>query len=382
MAKNMYQTVGGRNNNPGCIRKGKGYQSYPNLEAGYSDLARLLVEKYNNRTAYQIFRKYAPSSDGNNPYRYARTVIRNLQKRGIKVGNNSVLNLKNPEILAAVMAEISKVECGGVLGSPDLVRQCAYNQLGKQSGYQEQRSSLTNEAASKMVQMYYHEVEQLGYLSERAPNRRREASQGVIAENNIPKIEDRNPFAYQKLKAIATIDKNLQQSKVPENATPDEIKSYISQQTDNALKTTVEHLKQSIEKKDFRCEQTLSDIACTASVQAAEKAYGRVLNKEEQQKIVSETQNKIKSFDIRKNPEKLLAYCDTMSKKPQPKFSPTLNPFQTDTLFAGKMPAVKQSFTLNNHSDSSLKAIFQSHAQKIQEEDIFTQQIQANNREI
>lgn len=381
MAKSMYQTVGGRNNNPGCIREGKGYKSYATLEEGYSDLARLLVEKYNNRTAYQIFRKYAPSSDGNNPYRYARTVIRNLQKRGIKVGNNSVLDLKNPEILAAVMAEISKVECGGILGSSDLVRQCAYNQLGRQSEYQEKQSTLTNKNASKMVQLYYHEVEQLGYLSERAPNRRREASQGIIAENNIPKIEDRNPYAYQKLKAIATIDKTLQQSKAPQNATPDEIKSFITQQTDNALKAIVTHLKQSIEKKDFRCEQTLSDIVCTASIQAAEKAYGRPLNKDEQQKIVSETQNKIKSFDIRKNPEKLLAYCNTVSTQPQPKFSPSLNPFQTDTLFAGKTPTERQSFTLNNHSVSSLKAIFESHSQQIHNEDISLHKIKVYDRE-
>ena len=34
----------------------------------------------------------------------------------------------------------------------------------------------------------------------------------------------------------------------------------------------------------------------TAAIEAAEKAYGRPLNKDEQQQIVSETQNKIKSF--------------------------------------------------------------------------------------
>ena len=365
MAKNIYQTVGGRNNNPGCIRRGNGYKKYASLEEGYSDLARLLTENYNNRTAYQIFRKYAPSSDGNNPYRYARTVIRNLQKRGLKVGNNTVLDLKNPEILAAVMATISRVECGGVLGSEELVRQCAYNRAGKPMEYQEQSSRLTGEKASRMVQMYYNEVEQLGYLSAKAPNRRREASEGIIAENNIPKIEDRNPYGYQKLQAIANVDKALQNPQ----ATQDEINSYIAMQTDKALKTSVEHLKKSIQNKDFRCEQTLRDIVCTASIQAAEKAYGRPLNKDEQQKLVAEAQEKIKGFNIRNNPEKLLAYCDNIKTEPAQKLTPHINPFQTDTLLAGKIPnqSSERALTLQHLSHQTLTSILQSHSQQFEE---------------
>ena len=369
MSEKMYRTVGGRNNNPGCIRRGKGYKKYATLEDGYSDLARLLVENYNNRTAYQIFRKYAPSSDGNNPYRYARTVIRNLQKRGLKVGNNTVLDLKNPEILSAVMAEISKVECGGILGSPDLVRQCAYKQLGMPTEYREQRSQLTNEKASRMVQMYYDEVERLGYLSSKAPNRRREASQGIISDNNIPKIEDKNPYGYQKLQAIANVNKALQYPEAPQNGTQTEINSYISMQTDKALKASVEYLRTSIEKKDFRCEQTLRDIICTASIQVAEKAYGRPLNKEEQQKIVTETQNKIKGFNVRENPEKLLAYYDNIQAESEQEFKPKLNPFQSDTLLAGKIPnqSPERALTLQHLSHQTLTSILQSHSQQFEE---------------
>lgn len=371
MAKDIYKTLGGRNNNPGCIRKGKGYKKYASLEEGYSDLARLLINSYNNKTAYQIFRKYAPSSDGNNPLLYAKTVIKNLNKRGIKVGTNTVLDLKNPEILAAVMVEISKIECGGVLGSVDLVRQCAYNQLGKNESYQEQHSSQTNTNASRMVQLYYDEVEQLGYLSEKAPKRRKEASQGVIVENNIPKIEDKNPFAYQKLKAIANVNKILQDAPDLKNPTQNEITSYIKQQTDNALKACVEQLRESIEKKDFRCTQALNNIVCTAAIQSAEKAYARDLNQEEKKEIISEIQNKINGFNIKENPQQIYAYCEKISTQTKKELN------MTKFLAENQNPNYENSYTLGFLSNQNSSSILKQHSQSFKEKEQINQQNQS-----
>lgn len=120
-------TVGERNNNPGCIRpkSGNGYANYSSLEEGYLALNDLLYRKYNNKTAYEIFKIYAPDSDGNDSHAYSEFVVEQLQKQGIQVDSLTKLDLHNPFILQELTKAISKMENGKILGGNEMAEYCS-----------------------------------------------------------------------------------------------------------------------------------------------------------------------------------------------------------------------------------------------------------------
>ena len=120
-------TAGERNNNPGCIMGKNGLRKYATLEDGYYALNSLLLRRYNNKTCYEIFTKYAPYSDGNNPRKYANFVIKELQAKGIDVTDSTKLDLSNPYVLQELTLAISKMENGKVLGGATFARNCASN---------------------------------------------------------------------------------------------------------------------------------------------------------------------------------------------------------------------------------------------------------------
>lgn len=131
MKGDLMATAGERHNNPGCIMGKNGLKQFTTLEDGYAALNSLLYRRYNNKTCYEIFCKYAPYSDGNNPRKYADFVISELKKKGIDVSDSTVLNLKNPYVLQELTLAISKMENGKVLGGEAFARNCsvafAYN---------------------------------------------------------------------------------------------------------------------------------------------------------------------------------------------------------------------------------------------------------------
>lgn len=120
-------TAGERKNNPGCIMGKNGLRQYASLEEGYYALNSLLLRRYNNKTCYEIFKKYAPYSDGNNPRRYADFVINELRSKGINVNDSTKLDLSNPYVLQELTLAISKMENGKVLGGANFARNCASN---------------------------------------------------------------------------------------------------------------------------------------------------------------------------------------------------------------------------------------------------------------
>ncbi len=126
---------GERNNNPGCI-KGRHYNT---LEEGYEALNGLLIRGYNNRTAYDVFKKYAPYSDGNNPREYANFVIKKLRERGVRDKNGQLVNAStrfdftDPTVRAEFTMAISRMETGKILGGEKTAIACA-NAYQKKSG--------------------------------------------------------------------------------------------------------------------------------------------------------------------------------------------------------------------------------------------------------
>lgn len=114
-----------RNNNPGCLRmpgtNGKrdkeGYAIFDTFEAGYYALNGCLYRVYNGKTLRQIFKHYAPASEvGNEPGEYSLMVAATLKKMGYNVGVNTPLDFSDPNIRAAVVVGIAKVECGKIPG--------------------------------------------------------------------------------------------------------------------------------------------------------------------------------------------------------------------------------------------------------------------------
>ena len=118
--------VGVRNNNPGCIRSGRGYAKYATLEEGYLALNSLLYRRYDCMTLREMFAIYAPSGDGNNnPSLYARNVLAYLRSKGYDIDFNTRLDFSDPEFRAAMTMAISKQENGRVLGGEALALKAA-----------------------------------------------------------------------------------------------------------------------------------------------------------------------------------------------------------------------------------------------------------------
>ncbi len=119
-------TRGIRNKNPGCLKcKGTagrdkdGFAIYNTWEEGYYALNSLLYRVYNGKSLRQVFKVYAPASDGNNPRSYAQTVARGLREAGFNVTADTPIDMTNPQIRAAVVCAISEMECGKIPGGRD-----------------------------------------------------------------------------------------------------------------------------------------------------------------------------------------------------------------------------------------------------------------------
>ena len=104
-----------RQNNPGNIRswpgvpKQGGFNVFPTPESGIRAAAINLKSYYKDgqRTLPQIFAKWAPQSDSNDPVAYARTVS---QRTGISL--NAPININDPKTVAAIIDAITRVENG------------------------------------------------------------------------------------------------------------------------------------------------------------------------------------------------------------------------------------------------------------------------------
>ena len=111
-----------RNKNPGCLRcrgtAGKdsgGFAIYNTWEEGYYALNSVLYRIYDGKSLRQIFKAYAPAFEkGNNPKAYSVQVAKSLKEAGFNVTPDTPLDLSNPEIRAAVVCGIARVECGQI----------------------------------------------------------------------------------------------------------------------------------------------------------------------------------------------------------------------------------------------------------------------------
>lgn len=120
--------VGKRNNNPGCIRSGRGYAKYATLEDGYMALNSLLYRMYDRKTLKEMFDMYAPSGDGSNdPSQYAKNVLARLRKMGYDIDFNTRLDFSDPEFRAAMTMAISIQETGSVLGGEEVALSASRN---------------------------------------------------------------------------------------------------------------------------------------------------------------------------------------------------------------------------------------------------------------
>ena len=118
--------VGVRNNNPGCIRSGKGYAKYATLEEGYLALNSLLYRRYDCMTLREMFALYAPSGDGNNnPSLYAKNVLAYLRNKGYEIDFNTRLDFSDPQFRADMTMAISMQENGRILGGEALALKAA-----------------------------------------------------------------------------------------------------------------------------------------------------------------------------------------------------------------------------------------------------------------
>ncbi len=118
-------SVAVKNNNPGCIRSGKGFAKYATLEEGYIALNSLLYRRYDRMTLKEMFQIYAPSGDGNNPSKYAKDVLNYLRSKGYKMDFSTRLDFSDPDFRAAMTMAISEEESGKVLGGEALALQAA-----------------------------------------------------------------------------------------------------------------------------------------------------------------------------------------------------------------------------------------------------------------
>ena len=119
--RRLLRTRGMRNNNPGNLREGigqigtdsEGYAVFPTPQAGYNAAARQLVG-YGNaglNTINAIIEKWAPTSE-NNTQAYINSVVQSMNQKGFDVDAFSQLDLKNGEMLKALLDSMINHEVG------------------------------------------------------------------------------------------------------------------------------------------------------------------------------------------------------------------------------------------------------------------------------
>ncbi|EBV2046315.1 TPA: lytic transglycosylase catalytic [Salmonella enterica] len=129
-------TLADRNNNPGNIRPvgGNGFRFFESALQGWEAMKNQLMRYFTGKTTgralqtiQDIVSTWAPAGDNNDPKKYAQDVA-----KWMGVSPNTVLNLANPEIMAALMQSMARKEGYSNWNSP-LAYQAAGGSLNQQT---------------------------------------------------------------------------------------------------------------------------------------------------------------------------------------------------------------------------------------------------------
>ncbi|ECC2476533.1 lytic transglycosylase catalytic [Salmonella enterica] len=129
-------TLADRNNNPGNIRPvgGNGFRFFGSALQGWEAMKNQLMRYFTGRTTgralqtiQDIVSTWAPAGDNNDPKKYAQDVA-----KWMGVSPNTVLNLANPETMAALMQSMARKEGYSNWNSP-LAYQAAGGSLNQQT---------------------------------------------------------------------------------------------------------------------------------------------------------------------------------------------------------------------------------------------------------
>ncbi|HAB1161043.1 TPA_asm: lytic transglycosylase catalytic [Salmonella enterica subsp. enterica serovar Enteritidis] len=129
-------TIADRNNNPGNIRPvgGNGFRFFESALQGWEAMKNQLMRYFTGKTTgralqtiQDIVSTWAPAGDNNDPKKYAQDVA-----KWMGVSPNTVLNLANPETMAALMQSMARKEGYSNWNSP-LAYQAAGGSLNQQT---------------------------------------------------------------------------------------------------------------------------------------------------------------------------------------------------------------------------------------------------------
>ncbi|EEP9460612.1 lytic transglycosylase catalytic [Salmonella enterica] len=129
-------TLADRNNNPGNIRPvgGNGFRFFESALQGWEAMKNQLMRYFTGKTTgralqtiQDIVSTWAPAGDNNDPRKYAQDVA-----KWMGVSPNTVLNLANPETMAALMQSMARKEGYSNWNSP-LAYQAAGGSLNQQT---------------------------------------------------------------------------------------------------------------------------------------------------------------------------------------------------------------------------------------------------------
>lgn len=135
-AQSAKRTLADRNNNPGNIRPvgGNGFRFFESALHGWEAMKNQLMRYFTGKTTgralqtiQDIVSTWAPAGDNNDPKKYAQDVA-----KWMGVSPNTVLNLANPETMAALMQSMARKEGYSNWNSP-LAYQAAGGSLNQQT---------------------------------------------------------------------------------------------------------------------------------------------------------------------------------------------------------------------------------------------------------
>ncbi|EBK5908035.1 lytic transglycosylase catalytic [Salmonella enterica] len=135
-AQSAKRTLADRNNNPGNIRPvgGNGFRFFGSALQGWEAMKNQLMRYFTGKTTgralqtiQDIVSTWAPAGDNNDPKKYAQDVA-----KWMGVSPNTVLNLANPETMAALMQSMARKEGYSNWNSP-LAYQAAGGSLNQQT---------------------------------------------------------------------------------------------------------------------------------------------------------------------------------------------------------------------------------------------------------
>ncbi|ECY4647013.1 lytic transglycosylase catalytic [Salmonella enterica subsp. enterica] len=135
-AQSAKRTLADRNNNPGNIRpvRGNGFRFFESALHGWEAMKNQLMRYFTGKTTgralqtiQDIVSTWAPAGDNNDPKKYAQDVA-----KWMGVSPNTVLNLANPETMAALMQSMARKEGYSNWNSP-LAYQAAGGSLNQQT---------------------------------------------------------------------------------------------------------------------------------------------------------------------------------------------------------------------------------------------------------